>query len=89
MTVVIRGILNRTKSKPRNVIIAVVKNMTKRNKKPKKPKKRNPYATIAKFRNSAGPIKDKKKEENKDKCREERMETWEDIWYNSQGHEET
>jgi hypothetical protein len=35
-----------------------------------KVKQRNPYATIAKFRNSAGAIKDRKKETDRDFCRE-------------------
>jgi uncharacterized protein involved in tellurium resistance len=34
-----------------------------------KVKQRNPYATVARFRNSSGAIKDSKKEVNKNYCR--------------------
>jgi hypothetical protein len=38
--------------------------------KKRKIKNRNPYATVAKFRNSAGAIKDSRKENNRKICRE-------------------
>ena len=40
-------------------------------KKKEKIKTRNQLAVVAKFRNSAGPIPDKKKKESKEKCKKE------------------
>jgi len=64
----------------------------------KKKKTRNLHAVNAHFRNSAGPMRDESKEEDKNKCREEIEDEWleeedddvsdiyEEITKNKNGH---
>ena len=55
--------------------------MSKKNQKSKMKKARNLTAVSAHFRNSAGPIKDKKKEDNKNLCDAQVLETKEFDYY--------